>query len=109
MQRNRTGKQRRAAPGRAGGARSSYRDAIEQSNASLDLSPAKSAARSDQAQGTNQTPSQPDRSRKPATPANISIYQVVDRAVKRPNNISHSRHETVSVARRPPHLPRAAR
>src|SRR5271157_3266006 len=43
-----------------------------------------------------------DRSRKPATPANISIYQVVDRAVKRPNNrLSHSRHETVSVARRP--------
>jgi len=59
MQRNRTGKQRRAAPGRAGGARSSYRDAIEQSNASLELSPAESAARSDQAQETSQAPSQP--------------------------------------------------
>jgi hypothetical protein len=30
-------KQRRAAPGRAGGARCSYRDAIEQSNASQDF------------------------------------------------------------------------
>jgi len=59
MQRNRTGKQRRAAPGRAGGARSSYRDAIEQSNASLDPSPAESAARPDRAQRTNQAPSQP--------------------------------------------------
>ena len=59
MQGNPTGKQRRAAPGRAGGARSSYRDAIEQSNASLDPSPAESAAQADRAQETNQAPSQP--------------------------------------------------
>src|SRR5271166_256216 len=50
-----------------------------------------------------------DRSRKPATPANISIYQVVDRAVKRPNNGKSFPVRGCECGQATPHSPRAAR
>ena len=54
-------KERRAAPGRTGGARSSCRDAIEQSNASLDLTLARGRPHgADRAQRTNQAPKEPN-------------------------------------------------